>query len=41
MLPLSGDTPGALLLAADRQRGFGEEEIAWAKAVASRVGEVA
>ena len=40
MLPLSGDAAGgALILAADRQRGFGEEDISWARAVASRISE--
>ena len=40
MLPLSGDAAGgALVLAADRQRGFGEEDISWARAVASRISE--
>ena len=40
MLPLSGDAPGALVLAADRQRGFGEEDISWAREVARKLSEV-
>ena len=40
MLPLVGETPGALILAVDRQRGFGEEDIEYARAVAARVAEV-
>ena len=40
MLPLSGDASGgALILAADRQRGFGEEDISWARAVTARISE--
>ena len=40
MLPLVGETPAALILAVDRQRGFGEEDIEYARAVAARVAEV-
>eukprot|EP00322_Chrysochromulina_rotalis_P006260 CAMPEP_0115871158 /NCGR_PEP_ID=MMETSP0287-20121206/22715_1 /TAXON_ID=412157 /ORGANISM="Chrysochromulina rotalis, Strain UIO044" /LENGTH=266 /DNA_ID=CAMNT_0003325937 /DNA_START=1 /DNA_END=798 /DNA_ORIENTATION=- len=36
MLPLIGSS-GALILACDRQRGFGQEEVSWARATASRV----
>lgn len=39
MLPLVGATRGALLLACDRQRGFGPDEVEWARAIASRVAE--
>lgn len=37
MLPLVGST-GALVLACDRQRGFTEEDVAWARAIAARLG---
>ena len=33
-----GGSRGALVLAADRQRAFGEDDIGWARAVAARVG---
>lgn len=48
MLPLAGGDggsaasggKGALVLACDRQRGFKPDDIAWARAVAARLGEV-
>ena len=39
MLPLTGETRGALLLACDRQRGFGPDDVEWARAIAGRVAE--
>lgn len=40
MLPLTGAAaPGALILAADRQRGFDESDTEWARSIASRVSE--
>ena len=36
MLPFVGST-GALILACDRQRGFTEEDVAWARAIAVRL----
>ena len=34
------ETGYALVLACDRQRGFKPDDIAWARAVAARLGEV-
>ena len=39
MLPLTGATRGTLLLACDRQRGFGPDDVEWARAVAGRLSE--
>merc|ERR1711972_410275 len=39
MLPFVG-SPGALILAFDRQRGFGEADVAWARSMAGRLGEL-
>ena len=39
MLPLVGQTRGALLLASDQQRGFGPDDVEFARAVAVRVAE--
>ena len=39
MLPLVGATRGALLMACDRKRGFGPDDVEWARAVAARVAE--
>ena len=39
MLPLVGATKGALVLACDQQRGFGTDDVEWARAVAGRLAE--
>lgn len=39
MLPLTGSTRGSLLLACDRQRGFGPDDVEWARAIAGRLAE--
>ena len=40
MLPLVGERRGALILACDRQRGFKEADVSWARAVAARLSEL-
>lgn len=39
MVPLGGGVPGALVLGADRKLAFKDDDVAWARAVATRCGE--